>query len=56
MFEISTENKKEIDHWLSKYPEDQRRSAVVKALLLVQAQNSGYLSEAAMNAVADKLT
>jgi len=54
-FEISEENKKEIDHWLTKYPADQRRSAVVKALLLVQVQNGGYLSEEAMNAAADYL-
>lgn len=55
MFEISKENKKEIDHWLAKYPADQRRSAIVKALLLVQAQNNGHLSEEAMNAAADYL-
>ena len=55
MFEISAENKKEIDHWLSKYPADQRRSAVVASLLLVQKQNDGYLSDEAMNAVADYL-
>lgn len=55
MFEISAENKKEIDHWLTKYPSDQRRSAVVAALLLVQKQNDGYLSDEAMNAAADYL-
>ncbi len=54
-FEISEQNKKEIDHWLTKYPADQRRSAVVKALLLVQAQNGGHLSEEAMNSAADYL-
>ena len=54
-FEISAEAKRQIDHWLSKYPADQRRSAVVASLLLVQAQNGGFLTEAAMNAVADYL-
>jgi NADH-quinone oxidoreductase subunit E len=54
-FEISLENKHEIDHWLTKYPADQRRSAIVKALLLVQEQNNNFLSEDAMNAAADYL-
>lgn len=51
-FEISEHNKKEIDHWLAKYPASQRRSAVVAALLLVQEQNGDWLSDAAMDAVA----
>lgn len=55
VFEISADNKQKIDHWLTKYPEDQRRSAVVPALLYVQSQNGGWLSDAAMRAVADYL-
>lgn len=54
-FIISESNKRTIDHWLQKYPADQRRSAIVKALLLVQEQNNNYLSEDAMNAAADYL-
>lgn len=54
-FNLSPETKATIDHWLTKYPKDQRRSAVVASLLAAQAQNHGYLSEAAMNAVADYL-
>lgn len=54
-FEISTHNKKEIDRWMTKYPPNQKRSAVVTALLLVQEQNGGWLSTAAMNAVASYL-
>ncbi|MCH9770603.1 MAG: NADH-quinone oxidoreductase subunit NuoE [Gammaproteobacteria bacterium] len=54
-FEISTENKAQIDRWLKKYPPEQKRSAVVEALLMVQEQNNGWLSEAAMQAVADYL-
>lgn len=45
----------EIDRWLLKYPPDQKRSAVVQALFLAQEQNSGWLSAAAMKAVADYL-
>lgn len=54
-FEIAPEVQKQIDHWLTKYPPEQRRSAVVTALLLVQEQNHGWLSEAAMAAVAQYL-
>lgn len=54
-FELSDAVKKEIDHWLTKYPKDQRRSAVVSSLLAAQIQNSGWLSEPVMNAVADYL-
>jgi NADH-quinone oxidoreductase subunit E len=54
-FEISDKNKAAIDYWLTKYPADKRRSAVVAALLMVQEQNRGWLSEASMNAVADYL-
>ena len=55
VFIINDENKKKIDHWLTKYPPEQKRSAVVPALLFVQEQNKGWLSEAAMDSVADYL-
>lgn len=54
-FELSKETKQHIDHWLTKYPADQRRSAVVASLLEVQKQNGGHLTDIAMNAVADYL-
>lgn len=54
-FELSEKTKKHIDHWLTKYPADQRRSAVVASLLAAQEQNDGHLTDAAMNAVADYL-
>ena len=54
-FVISDSVKAEIDRWLEKYPPDQKRSAVVAAALLVQEQNNGWISEAAMKAVADYL-
>ena len=52
---LSPEIKQDIDHWLTKYPENKRRSAIVPALLLVQKDNGGWLSDSAMNAVADYL-
>jgi len=54
-FVISDSNKAKIDHWLVKYPPEQKRSAVVPALLYIQEQNDGWLSEAAMDAVAEYL-
>lgn len=54
-FVLSDENKKKIDHWLAKFPANQKRSAVIAALLYAQEQNQGWLSEDAMNAVATYL-
>lgn len=55
IFTISPEVQHKIDQWLTKYPPEQRRSAVVAALLYVQEQNNGWLSQSAMQAVADYL-
>lgn len=52
---LSDETKKHIDHWITKYPAEQKRSAVVSALLAAQEQNGGWLNEAAMDAVANYL-
>ena len=46
---------KQIDHWIAKYPADQRQSAVLAALTIVQDYNEGWLSEELMEAVADYL-
>ncbi len=54
-FQLSESVKKAIDHWVAKYPKGKQQSAVVAALFLVQEQNGRYLSEAAMQAVADYL-
>lgn len=42
-----------IEHWLAKYPPDQRQSAVLSALQEVQHENEGYLTTELMDAVAD---
>src|SRR5262245_56113518 len=54
-FEISKENKAAIDQWLKKYPAEQKRSAVIPSLLLIQEQNGGWLSVPAMDALASYL-
>jgi NADH-quinone oxidoreductase subunit E len=51
---LSVAVRTEIDHWLRKFPQDQKRSAILYALRIVQEEN-GWLTEALMNAVADYL-
>ncbi len=41
-----------IDHWLSKFPADRRRSAVLQGLHAAQEQNGGWLSDEVIAAVA----
>ena len=50
-YEIPAGIRAEIDHWLSKYPADQKQSAVLSALHAIQ-QLEGYVSVPQMNAVA----
>jgi len=48
--------KKAIDHWIRKYPADQKQSAVMSALMIVQEQiGEGSLSKSLIAAVADYL-
>ena len=51
---LSAEIKSEIDHWLQKYPEEQRQSALLAALRAVQHHDEyHHLSTEMMDAVAD---
>ena len=52
---VSEEGLKTIDEWVAKYPDDQKKSAVMQTLMIVQEAN-GYLTEASMDAVADYLS
>ncbi|MDF3054760.1 MAG: dehydrogenase [Gammaproteobacteria bacterium] len=52
---ISAAAKKEIDQWLKKYPADQKRSALLMALRVVQEEHGGWLTNAHMDAVAQYL-
>ena len=45
----------EIDDWVSRYPAEQKRSALLGALNAVQHQNNGFLTIELMDAVADYL-
>ena len=52
---LSAHARAEIDRWLKRYPNDQKRSGVMQALMIVQAENGGSLTESLMNAVAEYL-
>lgn len=49
---LSEHVREEIDHWLARYPSEQRQSAVLAALRAVQHEQ-GWLSNEMMDAVAD---
>jgi NADH-quinone oxidoreductase subunit E len=51
---MSTKNMHDIDHWVAKYPADQKQSAVMAALRIVQEEH-GHLTIVLMDAVADYL-
>ncbi|MCC5858160.1 MAG: NADH-quinone oxidoreductase subunit NuoE [Ectothiorhodospiraceae bacterium] len=52
---LSPEVRKEIDHWLAKFPSDRKRSALIPALHLAQDSNGGHLTTELMDAVAEYL-
>lgn len=52
---ISDASRAQIDHWIAKYPPEQKRSAVMPALAILQAQNGGWLTTELMDAVAEYL-
>jgi len=49
---LSTETRGEIDRWVDKYPADQKQSAVMAALRIVQENHGGWLSRELLDAVA----
>jgi len=52
---LSEHTRKEIDHWVARFPAGRQRSAVLSALRAAQEQNHGYLTTALMDAVAAHL-
>lgn len=52
---LSDDVQAQIEAWAAKYPPEQRRSAVLPALLIAQDHNDGWLSPAVIEAVADFL-
>ena len=53
--ELSEHVREEIDHWVAKFPEDRKRSAIIGSLHAVQHENHGYLTTELMDAVAEYL-
>jgi NADH-quinone oxidoreductase subunit E len=51
---MSASQMDDINHWIAKYPADQKQSAVMSALRIVQEEH-GHLTTELMNAVADYL-
>ena len=49
---LSEQTRREIDHWVARFPAGRQRSAVIAALRAAQEQNQGYLTSALMDAVA----
>ncbi len=52
---LTEHSRKEIDQWLSRYPEDRKQSAVLAALRIVQHQNQGHVTVDLMDAIAEYL-
>ncbi len=52
---LSADTRREIDHWVGKFPAGRQRSAVISALRFAQEQNDGFLTPELMDAVADYL-
>lgn len=51
---LSSERMQEVDHWISKYPADQRQSAVMSTLRIAQEQH-GFLTTELMDMIAEYL-
>lgn len=49
---LSSHVREEIDHWLARFPDDQKRSAVIAALHAAQHENHGYVTTEHMDAIA----
>lgn len=52
---LTEETRKTIDHWVAKFPEDKKRSALIQSLIAAQEQNGGWITGELTEAVADYL-
>ena len=52
---LNAHTREEIDGWVARFPPEQKRSAVIQALVAAQHQNQGYLTTELMDAVAEYL-
>jgi len=49
---LTEETLKTIDHWVAKFPEDKKRSALIQSLMAAQEQNGGWITRELTEAVA----
>jgi NADH-quinone oxidoreductase subunit E len=52
---LSEHTRREIDHWVAKFPPGRQRSACIAALRAAQEQNNGFLTRELMDGVAEYL-
>ncbi len=52
---LTEESRARIDGWISRYPSEQKKSAVLSARQIAQEQNGGWVTSELMDAVADYL-
>jgi len=52
---LNGHTREHIDHWVSKFPPDRKRSALIQGLSAAQEQNQGYLTDELITAVAKYL-
>ena len=52
---LNDHTREHIDHWVSKFPPDRKRSALIQGLFAAQEQNVGFLTDELITAVAKYL-
>jgi NADH-quinone oxidoreductase subunit E len=52
---MTPESLAKIDAWVAKYPQEQKQSAILPALHILQEQNGGWVSRELLDAIADYL-
>ena len=52
---LNAHTREHIDHWVSKFPPDRKRSALIQGLFAAQEQNGGHLDDELITAVAKYL-
>ncbi len=52
---LTERTRKTIDHWVSKFPEEKKRSALIQSLMAAQEQNGGWITPELTEAVAEYL-
>jgi NADH-quinone oxidoreductase subunit E len=52
---LSAQTRKRIDHWVAKFPEEHKRSALIQSLMAAQDQHDGWLDRDHIDAVAEYL-